>query len=616
MILGNQKETSEFDDFDVINGLDELVFVEYDDGVFRWVNNQEFDRLNRQDKATLDFLSKVHKTTLICYFSSLYVPLTILSVNASGSLKARSSANPFNNQTCVQKIDEDNDNNCHDFAVGRGIDYRPENLRTKKSKNKKVGIGRTLSGKTFYNETLSPSPISPIFIPIFIPIEKSGSVQSKQPLLVVNSSSKEIVLKKEQSKFSSIELSTNKNRNVINLKNSNKIISTSSPKQNDFLKKEVLKNIQERNEYINVYREVLKEKNVQIIVRELESFQKKILSLRGGITVPGLGGLPFAKQILNWSVQKATTILTNESEKQIKKDKEESKTSRKNLLKLFDVRNPLVLVGLTVIGFTILLKGKDGHKKIEELTDNIQEAIGLKKKKTIRNIVTDTTYSFLSFYAKRPLLFLLTLFFIWQRKLVYTLITNKTERGTFTELAFNTIQTQMEELVKSKDGFLKTTEKWMDTFFKRMETFTEESRTTSRSTITELKEKVAELEKVKEEKDKEILHDKLVIQKAQIYFNQCENAHQKTYDDIIKLDQQCKATGSRHEKLQKLLTSSPEALALPTPQQLEITMIQNELKQAREDQTIEPRVSFIEEFNKEVTTTKVEGGVGSSKKKK
>jgi hypothetical protein len=82
------------------------------------------------------------------------------------------------------------------------------------------------------------------------------------------------------------------------------------------------------------------------------------------------------------------------------------------------------------------------------------------------------------------------------------------------------------------------------------------------------------------------LHDKLVIQKAQIYFNQCENAHQKTYDDIIKLDQQCKATGSRHEKLQKLLTSSPEALALPTPQQLEITMIQNELKQAREDQTI------------------------------
>ena len=120
MILGNQKESSEFDDFDVINVLDELIFVEYDDGVFRWVNSHEFDRLNRQDKATLDFLSKVQKTTLICYFSSLYSPFTILSVNASSSLKTRTSANPFNNQVCIQKIDEDK--NCDEFVIGRGID--------------------------------------------------------------------------------------------------------------------------------------------------------------------------------------------------------------------------------------------------------------------------------------------------------------------------------------------------------------------------------------------------------------------------------------------------------------------------------------------------------------
>lgn len=605
MVLGNPKETSEFDDFDPINVLDELIFVEYDDGVFRWVNTLEFDRLNRQDKATLDFLSKVHKTTLIVYFSSMYVPFTILSVNASGSLKARSSANPFNNQTCVQKIDKDTDNNCNDFVVGRGVDYRATNLRTKKSKNKKagIGIGRTLSGKTFYNETLSPSPISPIFIPIFIPIEKSSSVQNKQPLLVVNNLSKEIVLKKEQSKFSSIELSTNKNRNLINLKNSNKIISTSSPKQNDFLKKEVLKNIQERNQYINVYREVLKEKNTQIIVRELESFQKNILSLRGGITVPGLGGLPFAKQILNWSVQKATTILSNESEKQVKKDKEESKTSRKSLLKLFDVRNPLVLVGLTIVGFTVL-RGKHGREKLEELTDNIQEAIGLKKKKTLTSIVTDTTYSFLSFYTKRPLLFLLTLFFIWQRKLVYTLITNKTERGTFTELAFKTIQTQMEELVKSKDGILKSTEKWMDTFFKKFEKVTEDSQNTSRSTIAELKEQITKLESVQKEQNKEILEDKLIIQKAEIYFNQCENAHRHTYEQIVELDKECRAAESQHEEIHKLLTKSSDMLQLPSKEQLEIERLKNQIKTVRGERKIGERISFKDEFKTDVDVQK------------
>lgn len=88
-----------------IDQLDDLIFIEYDDGVFIWVNSIEADRLTKQDKEMMEFLFKVQKTTLIFYFSGLYIPFSLLTVNANTSLKNRSSSNPFNNEICIQKVD-------------------------------------------------------------------------------------------------------------------------------------------------------------------------------------------------------------------------------------------------------------------------------------------------------------------------------------------------------------------------------------------------------------------------------------------------------------------------------------------------------------------------------
>jgi len=97
--IGSISKSSEIDQ------LDDLIFIEYDDGVFRWVNSIEADRLTKQDKEMMEFLFKVQKTTLIFYFSSLYIPFSLLTVNANTSLKNRSSSNPFNNEICIQKVD-------------------------------------------------------------------------------------------------------------------------------------------------------------------------------------------------------------------------------------------------------------------------------------------------------------------------------------------------------------------------------------------------------------------------------------------------------------------------------------------------------------------------------
>lgn len=170
--IGSISKSSE----SVIIQLDDLIFIEYDDGVFRWVNSMEADRLNKQDKEMMELFLKVQKTTLIFYFSTLYVPFSLLTINANTSLKNRSSSNPFNNEICIQKVDTNT--NCETFdtfpTFGKIYDYRPMSLRNKNKKNnsksfgrsvsRSFGVGRSLSTSSNSDNSISIPKSRPVFI--------------------------------------------------------------------------------------------------------------------------------------------------------------------------------------------------------------------------------------------------------------------------------------------------------------------------------------------------------------------------------------------------------------------------------------------------------------------
>lgn len=464
--------------------LEPLICVEYEDGIFRWIGEEEAKELDKQDAAVLKLMWKLPKGAVIFYFSAFYLPLNIFTTAANAVVRGTNA-----NSTCIEKVDSRYTSCIEDEETpfGHIYDYRPYSLKNKGKKGPIKGKGRILGGSNFTEKVL---PKQKFLLPIVPVKEMASSSLFARPIAIPQTNVQTIsrnVIKRTEIKF----------------------------QKGDYLKEELKEALKERSVFIKTAREILKKENKIIISQELAKASSNLLKIRGGLTIPGLG-FPFAKEILGWGIKNAQKIIAAE-------DKEKP-ISRQELLKVFDIRNPLVLVGLAVIGFTVF-RGKKGEKKITKLIENIQEAVGLKKKNTMTGVASDSVVSIFKFFKKRPYLFILTVLFIWKRKLLYNLITNSTERSDLTSLAFNLLKKQTELIVEAKDKTVSITSEWMLKFFDKMKNFSDLD--AKRMAKQELE--IEKLREVAKETSNQIHNHVMNLQETTFNLQQCDSDHERTH---------------------------------------------------------------------------------------